>query len=145
MATLLPTWEWPGATYDVAVSLSADRELDPADVLQHGAVRWALAGGEAVVQMPALGATHVLDPSAAMLWQCLDGVSSLGEIFADMADVFGVHRSVVERDCLPVVRSWFHAGIAVLPGSTAPLDAPLPPAADSEGRTWRRLVDPPST
>lgn len=127
------------------MSTSAHSELGSADVLQHGAVRWALAGTEAVVHMPALGATHVLDRSAAMLWQCLDGVSPLEEIFADMAAVFGVDRSVVEHDCLPVVRSWFLAGIVVVPGSAAPIDLRPSPAADSEGRTWRRLVDPPST
>lgn len=115
-----------------------------ATVLQHGAVRWALAGGEAVVHVPALSATHVLDPTAAMLWQCLDGVSTMGEIFGDMAEVFGVTPDVIERDCLPVVRSWFQAGIAVVPGSTAP-SIELPVTGTNAGRTWRRLVDPPST
>lgn len=130
------------------MSASSQSERSPigvGDVLEHGAVRWVMAGAEAVVQVPALGATHVLDPAGAVLWQCLDGVSPLSEIFADMADVFGVAPSVVEGDCLPVVRSWFDAGIAVVPGSHAPA-APSPTsAAPAAGRSWRRLVDPPST
>ncbi|MEQ1701407.1 MAG: PqqD family protein [Ilumatobacteraceae bacterium] len=113
-------------------------------VLQHGAVRWALAGNEVVVHVPALAATHVLDPTAAMLWQCLDGVSPMDEIFADMAEAFGVAPEVVEGDCLPVVRSWFQAGIAVVPGSTVPADERAVGGGNS-GRVWRRLVDPPST
>lgn len=135
----------------MSASLPASLPTEPtvaepsrASVLAHGAVRWALAGTEAVVQMPALAATHLLDPAATVLWQCLDGTSPLGEIFADMAEVFGVQPAVVERDCLPVVRSWFQAGIVVVPGSNAP-PAERPAAVTDGGRTWRRLVDPPST
>lgn len=114
-------------------------------VLEHGAVRWVTVGAEAVVQVPALGMTHVLDATGAVLWQCLDGVSSLHEIFADMAEAFGVEPSVVERDCVPVVQSWFDAGIAVVPGTGAAPGGPLASNAAAAGRTWRRLVDPPNT
>lgn len=137
-----------GTLSSLGMNAAADTAGGPvhsASVLQHGAVRWVLAGDEAVVQVPALGITHVLDPASAVLWQCLDGVSSLVEIFGDMADVFGVEPAVIERDCLPVVRSWFDAGIAVVPGTVTPAELSLTSDAVEGGRTWRRLVDPPST
>ena len=114
-------------------------------VVARGAVQWALAGAEAVVQVPALAATHVLDPTSAVLWQCLDGVSPLGAVFADIADAFGVPAQQVAADCLPVMGSWLHAHIAVLAGAAAPGGDTFPLDPDSSGRTWRRLVDPPNT
>ena len=102
-------------------------------------VAWALVGDQLVIH--ASGSTHVLDPTAAVLWQCLDGVSSLHEVFADIADAFAIPLDQVAADCMPAVESWVATGIAV--DTTQParqLDD------DGEhGRTWRRLVDPPNT
>ena len=129
-----------------AASLSAPA-LD--DVVALGPVHWAAAGAEVVVQLPAVAAAHVLDPAAAVLWQCLDGVSPLRAVFGDMAEAYGVAPSVIAADCLPVVASWLQAGIATVgsPPVAAPPPEPVAPpaAASASGRTWRRLVDPPST
>ncbi len=129
-------------------------------VIAPAAVRWAAAGAELVVHMPSVVATHVLDPAAAVLWQCLDGISPLRVVFDDMADAYGVAPSVIAADCLPVIGSWLSAGIvaecssAAAPAQTdgAGPNEPGPdepaPAQDGDGvggRTWRRLVDPPST
>ncbi len=107
-------------------------------VVGRGEVAWAVAGAELVVH--SAGVTHVLDPTAAVLWQCLDGVSSLHDVFIDIADVFVVPLDQVAADCLPAIESWIASGIAV--DTTQP--ASQPDKAE-HGRTWRRLVDPPST
>ena len=120
-------------------------------VIAPGAVRWAAAGTELVVQMPSVVGTHVLDPAAAVLWQCLDGISPLRVVFDDMADAYGVAPSVIAADCLPVIGSWLSAGIVTERSSTpvridvAGRDAHAPTQEGGGGRTWRRLVDPPST
>jgi len=122
-------------------------------VIAPGAVRWAAAGAELVVQMPSVVGTHVLDPAAAVLWQCLDGISPLRVVFDDMADAYGVAPSVIAADCLPVIGSWLSAGIvAECSSAPAQIDGAGPdepaPTQDGDGvggRTWRRLVDPPST
>ena len=114
-------------------------------VVARGSVRWALAGAEAVVQVPALAVTYVLDPTAAMLWQCLDGISPLGAVFADIADAFGVPGQQVAADCLPVIDSWLHARVAVLAVPAASAGDAVTLDAGTSGRTWRRLVDPPNT
>jgi len=141
------------AETDIAAPLVAGE----GSVLVPGDVRWALAGAEVVVHAPALGSTHVLDAVASLVWQCLDGESALREVFCDLGDAFGVAPAQVAADCLPVVESWLNAGIVVAASSAvlaerraaAPLAvAPLAAAPESTappGRTWRRLVDPPSS
>jgi hypothetical protein len=39
--------------------------------------------------------TEALNRTASLVWQCLDGVSCLGDIAADLAEAFGVDRTVV--------------------------------------------------
>lgn len=116
-------------------------------VVGHGVVQWALAGAEVVVRVPALAATHVLDPTSAVLWQCLDGVSPLSAVFDDIAEAFGVAAEQVAADCLPVIGSWLHASIAsMVQGGVDGAAASWPVVEPSTaGRTWRRLVDPPNT
>lgn len=106
-----------------------------------GDVAWAVAGDELVVQTAA--ATHVLDPTSAVLWQCLDGVSTLREVFTDIADVFAIPVDHVAADCLPAIDSWLATGIAV--DTSALAEVQPPNVAGEHGRTWRRLMNPPNT
>jgi predicted dinucleotide-binding enzyme len=108
-------------------------------VVRRGDVAWAVAGHEVVVSSAT--ARHVLDPTSAVLWQCLDGVSTLGEVFADIADVFALPTDHVAADCLPAIESWLATGIAV--DVNEPAHAPRNDGP--HGRSWRRLVDPPNT
>ena len=52
------------------------------------------------------GATQllVLNPTAALLFQFLDGDASLGELVDDFTDALGVDRRVVEADVLAFAR-----------------------------------------
>jgi len=110
-----------------------------ATVVGRADVAWALVGDRLVVH--AAGSAHVLDPTAAVLWQCLDGVSSLRDVFADIADAFAIPLDQVAADCMPAIESWVATGIAV--DTTQPARQLVD---DGEhGRTWRRLVDPPNT
>ena len=113
------------------------------DVLQHGDVAWALAGTEAVVFHPALRAAHVLDPTATLLWQCLDGKSPLAEIFADLADAFSVPPARVEADCLPVIEAWQSTWMVVPPADVIGREAA--PAVPRSPSPPRFLLPPPDT
>lgn len=108
-------------------------------VLARADVAWATVGREVVVRVPASGDAHALDPTAAVLWQCLDGVSPVRLVFTDLAEAFAADVNVVAKDCLPVLRSWLDAGIAV------DVAAQPVPAAPPMLRSWRRLVDPPNS
>jgi hypothetical protein len=75
-------------------------------------IPWVVIGAEVVVYDPFVAESHVLDAVSALVWQCLDGESPLADIFADVADGFGVPASTVEDDFIPVVTDWLNAGLA---------------------------------
>ena len=111
----------------------------PSAVVGRADVAWATAGVEVVVH--AAGSTHVLDRTAAVLWQCLDGESSLQSICADIADAFAAPVDQVAADCMAAIESWLATGIAIDTSQPAgQLDG-----CSKDGRTWRRLVAPPNT
>src|SRR5688500_9887384 len=82
-------------------------EVDPAAVLGSVVgVAWVTIGDEVVIYRVADSASLVLNSTAGLLWQCLDGATPLAEIFDDLADAFGADRAEVEKDCLPVLSRW---------------------------------------
>jgi hypothetical protein len=69
-------------------------------------VAWVAIGDEVVVYRVDGAASLVLNSTAGLLWQCLDGASSLADIVDDLADAFGANRAEVEKDCVPMVSTW---------------------------------------
>ena len=69
--------------------------------------------GEMVVYDDARGVLHRLNPTAAMLWQCIDGGGTLAEIAADMADVFEVEPDRVLIEILTTARHFGEQGLLV--------------------------------
>jgi hypothetical protein len=63
-------------------------------------------GDEVVIYRVVPPDSFVLNPTAGLLWQCLDGQSRLDEILDDLAAAFGVDRAEVEKDCVPIVATW---------------------------------------
>ena len=73
------------------------------------------------------GATQlaVLNPTAALVFQFLDGDASLGELVDDFTDALGVDRAVVEEDVLTFVRELGANGLlegVALPAPDADMD-----------------------
>ncbi len=98
---------------DPAEQLVGERiEVAPdAAVVRHPSVAWVQVGPEIVIHDATTTTSHVLDHMAGLLWQCLDG-TTLAELFADIADGFGVDSERVSDDFLPVVEDWVNNGIA---------------------------------
>jgi|SRR5579884_780170 len=69
-------------------------------------VAWVAIGDEVVVYRVDGAASLVLNSTAGLLWQCLDGTSHLADIFDDIAAAFGANRTEVEKDCVPMVSAW---------------------------------------
>lgn len=69
-------------------------------------VAWVAIGEEIVVYRAADAASLVLNATAGLLWQCLDSTSRLADILDDLAAAFGADRAEVEKDCVPVLRTW---------------------------------------
>ena len=62
-------------------------------------------GDETVLVDERTGHAEVVNHTASIVWQCLDGRSTLAEIATDLAEVFGVDRQVVLADVLSLVTS----------------------------------------
>lgn len=65
---------------------------------------WVELDGEVVVLKEPTGALHVLNPTAAVLWQCFDGQATLREIADDLAAVVdGADVETLRRDVCALV------------------------------------------
>lgn len=79
--------------------------------------------GEAVVVDETRGHLHLLNASGALVWSLLDGVSSVGEISADLADAVGAPYDTVNADVGALVLRLLDADLATAPGYRRP---PMP-------------------
>jgi PqqD family protein of HPr-rel-A system len=75
------------------------------------AVGSAILDDEAILLDPATGTSHLLDGPATLIVQCLDGVSPLSEIAADIAEGLGLDRETIENDVLTLVRELGEHGL----------------------------------
>jgi hypothetical protein len=88
--------------------------------------------GEVVLYDDCRGVLHRLNPTASALWHCLDGSGTLGEIAADMADVFGVDSDRVLADVLMAAREFGEKGLLL--GVGEPTELADPQEMDRDGQ-----------
>jgi hypothetical protein len=75
------------------------------DVISTGdGVASVIVDGQAVLYDEAAKVLHVLDPIGTVVWQCLDGSGTLGEIEADLADVYQMPIKQVRTDVRRLIR-----------------------------------------
>jgi hypothetical protein len=60
--------------------------------------------GEVVLYDDAAGVMHRLNPTASILWACLDGTGTLDEIAGDLAHAYGADTDVVIADVVALTR-----------------------------------------
>ncbi len=71
---------------------------------------------EAVLLHEPTGELHLLNPTGALVWRCLDGRSTVAEIAADIAEVGGVPQDRVVADMVELLTELV-AGDLVVEGS----------------------------
>ena len=89
--------------------------------------------GEAVLLDEAQDRLHHLNATGALVWACLDGVSTVGEIASDLSNEFGQEYAEVLRDTLAITTQLADEGL--LEGTT-PVRWQRCDDAD-----WRRTLD----
>lgn len=101
---------------------------------------------ELVVLDERTGRLHVLNPTATVVWQCLDGDADLATLAVELATAFGAEADAVRADLLTLARQLADDGLLVgfepdppAPGESAPRDDEPPDA------TPRLLTPPPPT
>lgn len=102
---------------------------------------------ELVVLDERTGRLHVLNPTATVVWQCLDGDADLATLAVELATAFGAEADAVRADLLTLVRQLADDGLLVgfepdppAPGEAEPGDDHEPPDAPP-----RLLTPPPPT
>jgi coenzyme PQQ synthesis protein D (PqqD) len=71
--------------------------------------------GEAVLLDQDNGRLHLLNATGALVWACLDGVSTLGEIVADLSAGLDVPYSDALADSMAIVRDLGEKGLLAAP------------------------------
>src|SRR6266576_436803 len=77
-------------------------------------------GTELVVVDGLTWQAHILNPTAALVWRCLDGETSLEELVADFSDAMQTDPDVVRTDLLDMTRGLGRAGL--LDGVAEPVE-----------------------
>jgi hypothetical protein len=88
--------------------------------------------GEVVLCDDRVKVMHRLNPSAGVLWRCLDGSGSLAEIAGDLADVYQVDAAQVLNEVMATAQQFASAGLLVGVGDPPDQEDPPTPAEDGE-------------
>ena len=68
-------------------------------------------GSEAVLADPETGTFHLLNPTGALVWKCMDGVSSLDGLALEFADAFSAPPDRISNDVVELTRSMGRLGL----------------------------------
>ncbi|MDX1503694.1 MAG: PqqD family protein [Thermoanaerobaculia bacterium] len=75
------------------------------------AARLKEVGGTSAVYLRDDRALHVLNPSARLVFDCLERPTSLAALALRLSELTGVERGVVERDLLEVLPDFVRRGL----------------------------------
>jgi hypothetical protein len=90
--------------------------------------------GEVVLYDDDARVLHRLNPSASVVWACLDGFASLAEIGADVADIYQADPVRVLADVVAAARQFGAAGLLVgVRRDGDPIDDEAGTAGDAAG------------
>lgn len=94
--------------------------------------------GEIVLYDDSSHRLHRLNPTAATLWQCLDGSASLAEIGTDIAGVYSVPAATVIPQIVTLAQSFAEEGLLV--GFEKERDRPNGPESEDPDQDDARFV-----
>ncbi|MCL4541097.1 MAG: PqqD family protein [Chloroflexi bacterium] len=67
--------------------------------------------GELVLYDPRAEHVHILNSTAALIWQLCDGIRDKSAIAGEVAEGFGASRRDVTRDVVSAIRQLYDAGL----------------------------------
>ena len=67
--------------------------------------------GDTVIYDPKLERSHVLNSTAALIWELLDGATALDQLAGELAEAFGVGRDTVLADVVTLVGELTELGL----------------------------------
>lgn len=99
------------------------REANPtwAPALNRSIV-WADVDGDVVILDPAGWQVRTISGTGALVWQLLDGVSTIGEIAGDISDVFKIPLEAAVTDVFNFAAEMVAFGLAIEPSEPSPAE-----------------------
>jgi PqqD family protein of HPr-rel-A system len=91
--------------------MTSDQIGSSAVVRPRGSVEGVEVDGEIVLYDADSQQAHLLNPTASVIWDCLDGTVALGELASDLADEFGADPAEVGDQVVAIVRSFDELGL----------------------------------
>jgi hypothetical protein len=80
---------------------------------------WRRIGDEVVIITEDGLSTHVLNKTAAFIWEQCDGQASISDITARLCDNFEVSNDEAAADAREIIDKWLNIGIVRPAGETA--------------------------
>ena len=104
------------------------------------------AGGEAVLVDEMGDFLHLLNASAALLWECFDGEATVDDIAFDLADVVAIPKEQALADTVAAVESLVEQSLVYDGRGEAPIvtQRELPAQSDNVPHRPRVLEEPPN-
>ena len=101
--------------------------------------------GEAILHDHTTERVHLLNPTAALLWKCFDGETTLAELAFEIADEMDIPVAGVLTDIVRVTSDLVEEGVLLdARASRVENTGPVPSTAEPEPGLPRLLVDPPN-
>jgi len=99
--------------------------------------------GEAVLYVPSTNSMHILNPTAALIWACIDGTSAIAAVASDISEAFNVDAQRIRDDVTTAVNQFATDGLLI----GFEHEVPEAPEDDSEepNRSPRVLGPPPDS
>ncbi len=122
-------------------SISGSDRVRPRDT-----VTTEVLDGEAVLHVEGKPGLHVLNSTASLIWQNLDGQHTLNELASSLSQLAGVPFGTVQRDVLDAVRAFGDSGLLHGIAATGAADEPqtvVDGTAAISGDDLRFLPEPP--
>jgi D-alanyl-D-alanine carboxypeptidase len=67
--------------------------------------------GEAVILNPTTNELFVLTPTASVIWQCLDGIGTVGDLVGDLIGVFQGDEGAIRTDVVNLIADFEAQGL----------------------------------
>lgn len=76
---------------------------------------------------------HILNRTATIVWQCLDGATDIRQLARELSDAFGIDRDKMANDVVETVRSFGDQGLLEgVTGVKEPVEEEARPAKGSD-------------
>ena len=88
--------------------------VDGTRVRRREGVLSTTSGGETLLVDQSSGSVHVINPTAAKIWELCNGEPTVGGVVAGLAETYGMAPAELQDDVLEMLRTFGELGVVEL-------------------------------